>query len=256
MPEFIDTHAHIYLNQFTKDSAKAINEANDVGVSKILMPNIDSKTIEDMLAMEATFPGRCIPMMGLHPCSVDNEYENQLKLIEKWLGNRKFCAVGEIGMDLYWDKTFQQHQVEAFEIQIDLAKKFDLPVVIHCRDAFEETISVIEKMNDDKLSGVFHCFSGSLEDAERVIAQGFYLGIGGVATFKNGGLDKVIPYIDLGSVLLETDSPYLAPVPHRGKRNEPGYIPIIAARVAELSGQPVEKVGEITTKNAETLFRL
>lgn len=256
MPEFIDTHAHIYLSQFKEDSSKAIHNAGSQGVSKILMPNIDSKTIEDMLSLEATFPGKCFPMMGLHPCSVDNDFRSQLKLVEQWLENRKFCAVGEIGMDLYWDKTFQKEQAEAFEMQIELAKKHELPIVIHCRDAFEETIDIVEQLNDEKLSGVFHCFSGTIEDANRIIAQGFLLGIGGVTTFKNGGLDKVIPFIDLDHLVLETDSPYLAPAPYRGKRNEPAYIPIIAEKIADLTGESVSKIASTTTKNAEALFRI
>lgn len=256
MPDFIDTHAHLYLNTFKEDRVEVIKEAQLKGVSRILMPNIDHTTIEDMLSLESAYPGTCYAMMGLHPCSVDAEFEKSLQLVEKWLSSRKFLAVGEIGIDLYWDKTFFEEQKEAFRIQTELAKKHLLPIVIHCRDSFEETISLVESLNDENLTGVFHCFTGSLKDAKRVIGQGFYLGVGGVSTFKNGGLDKVIPHLDLDHLILETDSPYLAPVPFRGKRNQPSYIPVIGARVAELTGQPLEKVAEITSKNAENLFRL
>lgn len=256
MPDFIDTHAHIYLDDFKEDIAQVIAQCRSEGVNKIFMPNIDPDSVEDMLALERAFPESCFAMMGLHPCSVKPGFEKALALVESWLARRKFIAVGEIGIDLYWDKSFLKEQQEAFIIQSNLAKKYRLPIVIHCRESFDETIALVEQLNDGSLKGVFHCFTGTVEEAERVIRQGFYLGLGGVATFKNGGMDKVVPYLDMDHVLLETDSPYLAPVPYRGKRNQPGYIPLIAGRIAELKGITLEEVAEKTTSNAENLFNI
>lgn len=253
--EYIDSHAHIYSTKFDSDRDEIISACLKNGVNKIFMPNIDEESIDGMLETEQRYPEVCIPMMGLHPCSVDKAFEKQLYKIEEWLTKRSFSAVGEIGLDLYWDKTFFDHQKEALKIQINWAKEKGIPIVLHCRESIEETIEIVEQLNDDKLTGVFHCFTGSLEQAQKIIQMGFLLGIGGVATFKNGGLDKVLPSIGLDSLILETDSPYLAPVPFRGKRNSPEYIPLIARNVAVLTEKSEEKTAEITTANARRLFR-
>lgn len=256
MPDFIDTHAHIYLDDFKEDIEQVIATCLAGGVEKVFMPNIDADSIEDMLALERRFPENCFAMMGLHPCSVKPGFEKALYEVEAWLARRKFIAIGEIGIDLYWDKSFLAGQQEAFTIQVNLAKEYGLPIVIHCRDSFDETIALVEAFNDGSLRGVFHCFTGTVEEAERVVRQGFYLGLGGVATFKNAGMDKVIPFLDMDHVLLETDSPYLSPAPFRGKRNQPGYIPIIAAKIAELKEMTIEEVAEKTTTNAKNLFKV
>jgi TatD DNase family protein len=194
-------------------------------------------------------------MMGLHPCSVKNDFESELYKVEQWLSQRTFAAVGEMGTDLYWDKSFWEQQKEAFTIQVSWARKYQLPVVIHCRQSLDETIALLGPLLGNGLTGIFHCFSGSLAQAKKVIEMGFYLGLGGVATFKNGGLDKVIPEISLDSVVLETDSPYLAPVPHRGKRNEPAYIPIIAGKIVEIKKISLEELQEVTTRNSKRVFK-
>lgn len=252
---FIDTHAHIYAQQFEKDQDDTIQRAFDQGVNKIYMPNIDHTSIDAMLEVEAKYPDNCFAMMGLHPCSVKQDFEKELYKVEDWLNKRSFAAVGEIGTDLYWDKTFYEQQAEAFRIQVEWAKKYQRPIVIHCRDSFQETIDLLTPLMDDKLTGVFHCFTGNVVDAQQVIELGFYLGIGGVSTFKNGGLDKVLPEVPLEHLVLETDCPYLAPVPHRGKRNESAYVPLIAQKLAEMKGVTVEKIAESTTENAKNLFK-
>ncbi|MCK6617524.1 MAG: TatD family hydrolase [Cyclobacteriaceae bacterium] len=254
MNYWVDTHAHIYLDEFQADLYNILDRAKQHAVGKILMPNIDTTSVDTMLQVEAENPGFCNSMMGLHPCSVKKDFEHQLYEVENWLAKRKFSAVGEIGTDLYWDKTFWEQQKEAFTIQVNLAKKHKLPVVIHCRETLDETIALIEHLQDGSLSGVFHCFTGNRQQAERIMQLNFYLGIGGVVTFKNGGLDQVLPNIGLSRVVLETDSPYLAPVPHRGKRNEPSYIVKIGERVAQLTGQSVAEVMRQTTENAFNLF--
>jgi TatD DNase family protein len=219
------------------------------------MPNIDHTSIDRMLELEEQSKGSCFSMMGLHPCSVKKDFEKELYIVEDWLAKRKFKAIGEMGTDLYWDKTFWNEQLEAFRIQVDWAKKYSLPIVIHCRESLDQTIELVEQHSDGKLTGVFHCFTGTIEQAERIIKAGFYLGIGGVSTFKKGGMDVVIPDVDINHIVLETDSPYLAPVPHRGKRNEPAYIPLVAARIAELKKVSLEEVQKITTQNAAKLFQ-
>ncbi len=253
---YIDTHAHIYLKNFKEDIEEVLQKSHDAGVHKILMPNIDHTSIDDMLELEAKHPAQCTAMMGLHPCSVTKDFEKELYIVEEWLNKRKFIAVGEIGTDLYWDKTLLEEQKEAFKIQIGFAKQHKIPIAIHCRDSFDETIEMVETLKDENLTGVFHCFTGSVEEAKRVTDVGFYLGIGGVATFKNGGMDKVLPEIDLKHLVLETDAPYLTPAPHRGKRNEPNYIPIIAHKIAEYQGTDVSGVATATTRNANALFRI
>ncbi len=251
---WIDTHAHIFAKEFEADRADMMQRAQDNAVGKIFMPNIDHTTIDSMLDLERKHPAVCYPMMGLHPCHVKKDFEKELYEVENWLNKRKFSAVGEMGTDLYWDKTFWDQQVEAFTIQVGLAKKHNLPVVVHCRESIDQTLDLVEKQQDGKLKGVFHCFTGSKEQAERLAKLGFYFGIGGVATFKKSGLDTVIPDIPLDRIILETDSPYLAPTPHRGKRNEPAYIPLIGQRVAELKNSNLAEVQQVTTKNALTLF--
>ncbi|HSJ67565.1 MAG TPA: TatD family hydrolase [Anditalea sp.] len=251
---FVDSHAHIYSKKYDIDREDVIASCLEKGVKKIYMPNIDVESIDSMLEAELKFPGICIPMMGLHPCDVSKGFEKQLYIMEDWLSKRPFAAVGEIGIDLYWDKTFFDQQKEALKIQISWAKEKNLPIVLHCRESLPETIALVKEELDEKLTGIFHCFTGTVEQAKEIIEMGFLLGIGGVATFKNGGLDKVLPEIGLDKLVLETDGPYLAPVPYRGKRNSPEYIPLIAARVAELTSSEVETVAEITNKNAAFIF--
>lgn len=254
MSYWIDSHAHIYLSEFDTDRTEMMQRCQDVLVDKIYMPNIDHTSIDNMLEVERSYPNRCFAMMGLHPCSVKKDFEKELYRVENWLSKRKFVAIGEMGTDLHWDKTYWEQQVQAFEIQVSWAKQYKLPLVIHCRESIDETIALVEKNYDNNLTGVFHCFTGSIEQAKKITSMGFYLGLGGVATFKNGGLDKVIPELDTNYILLETDSPYLSPVPHRGKRNEPSFIPIVGDKVAELVSMSVEDLRSLTTKNTNTLF--
>jgi len=256
--QFIDTHSHLYSSQFDEDRTNAVNEAIADGVSTILLPNISSEYTKGMLDLCAEFPKNCYPMMGLHPCDVTEEnIKQELEHVAEELATGKYIAVGEIGLDLHWDKTKLDIQKKAFIHQIELAKRHKLPIAIHVRDSFTEAIEIIEKLNDENLRGVFHCFTSNVEDAQRVInLGGFYLGIGGVLTFKNSGLDKTIAEIDLQHLILETDSPYLAPAPFRGKRNESKYIVNIAEKLAEVHQISIEKVAEITTENAKKLFEL
>jgi TatD DNase family protein len=251
---FIDTHTHLYSEEFNADRANVIKKAISAGVTKLYLPNIDSTSIDGMLALEKEYPQNCFPMMGLHPCSVNENVEAELNLVGDWLAKRKFSAVGEIGIDLYWDKTFFEQQKMAFKKQIDWALQYDLPIVIHCRDAFDEIFEILTAY--PKLpKGIFHCFSGNLEQANKIIEHTqFKLGIGGVVTFKNSGLDKVVEQIDMKHLVLETDSPYLAPVPFRGKRNESGYLIMVAEKVAQIKNSSIAEVAEITTKNAEEIF--
>jgi TatD DNase family protein len=253
--KLVDSHAHIYSEQFKQDRDEALARALEEGVEKIYMPNIDHTSIEVMLETEAKHPDQCIAMMGLHPTSVNKDFEKELYLVEEWLGKRKFAAVGECGIDLYWDKTFLPQQQEALKVQVELARKHQLPIVLHTRDSFEETYEIVAAAQDGSLKGIFHCFSGTVEQAEKVKKLGFLMGIGGVATFKNGGLDKVLPHVALEDLVLETDCPYLAPVPHRGKRNEPVYLPLVARRVAELMHKTPEEVAEVTSRNALAIFK-
>jgi TatD DNase family protein len=256
--QFIDTHSHLYSSQFDKDRTKVVKEAIKAGVGTILLPNIASNYTKGMLDLCTEFPNNCSPMMGLHPCDVKADtLTSELSHVEEELAKGNYIAVGEIGLDLYWDKSTLTIQREAFIHQIKLAKKYNLPIAIHVRDSFSEAIKIIESLNDKSLSGVFHCFTGSIEDAHRVInLDGFYLGIGGVLTFKNSGLDKTIKEINIQYLILETDSPYLAPAPFRGKRNESKYIINIAEKLAEIHQISIGKVAEITTKNAKQLFGL
>ena len=250
----IDSHAHIYAPEFSGDRDAMLVKAFSNGVSRIYMPNIDHTSIEGMLALEEAYPGQCIATMGLHPCYVTSDYEQELATVENWLQRRPFAALGEIGLDYYWSIEFKAQQEEALKIQVAWAKKYKLPIIIHCRNSFAETVEVLQREGTEGLRGVFHCFTGTLDDARQAIELGFLLGIGGVATFKNGGLDKVLPFVDTQHLLLETDSPYLAPVPYRGKRNEPGYLPLITQRIADLRQTSAAEIDRITTQNALRLF--
>ena len=251
---FVDTHTHLYAEEFNGDRKEMIEKAITAGVSKFYLPNIDSTSIEGMLQLEKDFPGVCMPMMGLHPCSVNARVEEELKIVEDWLQKRKFSAIGEIGIDLYWDKTFFEQQKMAFRKQIDWVLQYHYPIVIHCRDAFDEIYEVLASYKTLP-KGIFHCFSGNLEQAEKVISlKTFKLGIGGVVTFKNSGLDKVVEQLDLKHIVLETDSPYLAPVPYRGKRNESAYLINVAEKVCGLKNVSMKQLAEITTKNASEIF--
>ena len=253
----IDSHSHIYLRDFDHDREKVITSALETGITKILMPNIDSKTIDAMLATELQFPDICISMMGLHPTSVKKDYIKELKIIEKELNKRQYIAIGEIGIDLYWDTTFVNEQKDALKTQLIWAKEKCLPAVIHTRNAFPEIFDIVYKEYNNKLKGVFHSFSGNLEDAERIMEiKDFYLGINGTVTYKNSKLSEIISKIGYEKLLLETDAPYLPPVPYRGKRNEPAFMIKTAEKIAEICSVKVEKIIEKTTQNAENLFNL
>lgn len=250
----IDTHSHIYSEEFLHDRDEALQRAYDHGVKKIILPNIDSGSIKHMLDLADGYPHLCYPLMGLHPTSVDEDYKEELQAIEYWLEKRKFYGIGEIGIDLYWDKKFVNEQKEAFRYQIGLAKKYKLPIVIHVRNSFDETLEIVKEEQDGSLRGIFHCFSGEDVEARKVIDLGFLLGIGGVLTFKNSTLDEVVKNIALKDIVLETDAPYLSPVPKRGKRNESAYVVYVAQKIAEIHNISVEKVAEITSANARKLF--
>jgi len=251
----IDTHTHLYSEEFDEDRSEMIQRALQKGVSKFYLPAINSETHEKMLNLEAEFPGQIISMMGLHPCYVkDENWIEELELVYKYLNQRKFAAIGEIGIDLYWDKTTLDIQVKAFEQQIDWAIEKDLPIVIHTRESFNETFEVLERKKHPKLRGIFHCFSGNLEQAKQAIDLNFLLGIGGVVTFKNGKIDQFLGEIPLEKIVLETDSPYLAPVPHRGKRNESSYLDLVVGKLVNIYNKDFSEIDRITTENAEKLF--
>jgi TatD DNase family protein len=254
MIELIDSHAHIYLPNFEEDIGQVLHRAKEAGVSKIFMPNINSKSIEGMLKLEEEHRDFCVPMMGIHPCYIHDNYLEELEIAKVWLDKREFCAVGEVGIDLYWDKTHIDKQIEAFETQINWAKDIKKPIVIHCRESLDLSIEIVEKHQNGNLSGIFHCFTGGLEQAKKVMDLNFLLGIGGVATFKNGGLYDIIREIPIEHLVLETDSPYLAPVPFRGKRNEPGHLLFVAEKVAEIKTCELQDISSATTKNALHLF--
>ncbi|MBK9177790.1 MAG: TatD family hydrolase [Flavobacteriales bacterium] len=254
--ELIDTHAHLYSSKFAGDREAMIARAIEAGVSRLFLPNVDHESIESMHALVATHPDHCFPMMGLHPCSVGEDNAAALEEVGRFLHTGRYCAVGEIGIDLHWDKTWLAQQQEVFRQQVRWAKELRLPIAIHCRESFDEVISIVEAENDASLTGVFHCFTGTVDQARRVTALGdFYLGIGGVVTYPKGGLFETMREVGPEHCVLETDAPYLAPVPYRGKRNESSYIPHIAAKLAEATGRSVEEIARITTANAELLFR-
>ncbi len=251
----IDTHTHLFAEEFDSDRKEVVQRAISAGVNKLFLPNIDSSSIQSMLDLEKQFPENCFAMMGLHPCSVKENYLEELKIIEDWFLKRKFSAVGEIGMDYHWDKTFIPQQKDAFSKQIDLAKKYNLPIVIHQRECFDDVFEIVKSKNGNNLKGIFHCFTGTIEEANRIISLGgFKMGIGGAVTYKNSKLPEVLKQIDLKHIVLETDSPYLTPVPHRGKRNESSFVIFVAQKIAEVKGITVEEVAKITTKNAEDIF--
>lgn len=253
----IDTHTHLYSEEFNEDRNEMIQRALDKGVTQFFLPAIDSETHEKMLNLEAQFPNQIFAMMGLHPCSVKPEsWENELQIIENYLNQRTFCAIGEIGIDLYWDKTTLDIQVKAFEQQIDWAIERDLPIVIHSRESFDETFEVLERKKHPKLRGIFHCFSGNLEQAKHAVDLNFVLGIGGVVTFKNGKIDQFLNEIPLEKIVLETDSPYLAPVPFRGKRNESSYLDLVAGKLVDIYGKPFDEIDRMTTENAKKIFAI
>jgi TatD DNase family protein len=251
---FVDTHTHLYAEEFDADRHAVIHKAIQNSVGKLYLPNIDSTSIEAMLQLEKDFPNNCFAMMGLHPGSVKENYLEELAVIKQWLDKRKFIAIGEIGMDLYWDTTYIKEQEIAFKKQLDWAIEYNYSIVIHCRNAFDEIYSILQSYA--KLpKGIFHCFSGDLQQAKKIISlPNFKLGIGGVLTFKNSSLINVVEQLDLKHLVLETDSPYLAPTPHRGKRNESSYIPIIASKISQIKNMSIQDIEEITTKNAESIF--
>ncbi len=250
-----DTHTHLYLEEFNNDRKEMIKRALEQDVKAMLLPNIDSSSIDGMLKLCQQNPENCFPMMGLHPTSVKDNFLEELELVENWLSKDKFFAVGEIGIDLYWDKTFQKEQEIAFIKQIELAKNYRLPIVIHMRDSFDEVYEIVKTQSSPALTGVFHCFTGTLEQAEKIIELNFLLGIGGVVTFKNSGLDKVVEKIDIKHLLLETDSPFLTPMPFRGQRNESAYTRLVARKIAEIKRISLEEVAEMTTFNANKIFK-
>lgn len=253
----IDTHTHLFADEFQEDITDVISRAKAHGVQKLLLPNIDERSVGAMLALEKQFPGDCYAMMGIHPCSITKDFEQQIEFVKNWHEKRKFIAVGEIGIDLYWDKTLIEEQKQAFSLQVQLAKELVLPVVIHVRESFNETLEIIDKLNDEHLTGVFHCFTGNAEQAQHIINYGgFKLGIGGVVTFKNSGLDKVLENVTLEHLVLETDSPYLAPTPHRGKRNESAYVSLVAEKLCTIYQKGMDEIAEQTTKNALEIFKL
>jgi len=251
---FVDSHTHLYDEKLIADEG-GIQRAIDAGVTKMYMPNCDRGTIDGMLQLADKWPANCLPMMGLHPCYVKEDFKDELAVVAEWLGKRKFYAVGEIGLDYYWDLTYKQEQIEAFETQIDWALHYDLPIVMHSRESTADCIDVVRRKQNGQLKGIFHCFSGTMEEAKQAIGLGFYLGIGGVVTYPKGTLPEIVKEIPLSHIILETDAPYLAPVPYRGKRkNESSFIPIIAQKIAELKSVPVAEVARITTQNAEIVF--
>ena len=252
----IDTHCHLYLDEFKNDIADVIKRAEAEGINKFYLPAIDSSEIENIFLLEEKFPGKCFAMMGLHPCSVKENYMQELAIVKDWLNKKKFSAVGEIGLDFFWDKTFVAQQYEAFRTQIELSLQYDLPIVIHSRNAMQETIEIVKEFTSKGVRGIFHCFGGTVENAREIIDTGFYLGIGGVLTYKKSGLAEVLDEIDLKYIVLETDSPYLTPVPFRGKRNESSYLKYIIEKLALIKNVSVDEVAEITTANAEKIFGL
>ena len=254
MIQFTDTHTHLYSDEFAPDRDLLIEKAILAGITKFYLPNIESSSVEGMLALEKKFPENCFPMMGLHPCSVKSNVNEELEIVKKWLDSRRFAAIGEIGMDLYWDKTYVKEQEKAFRMQIDWALQYNYAIIIHCREAFEPIYEVLKSYNTLP-KGLFHCFSGTVEQAHKILALGnFKLGIGGVVTFKNSGIDRVVDQLSLEDLVLETDAPYLAPVPYRGKRNEPVYLLEIAKKVAAIKNVDLNEVARVTQINSLFIF--
>lgn len=254
--QYIDTHTHLYLEEFSEDIDQVVKDAINAGVTRMLLPNIDSTSVDDMHRLVDKYPENCLPMIGLHPTSVKENYMNELAVVESNLSSRKYYGIGECGIDLYWDKTFAYEQEFVFRHHIDLCRTYDLPLIVHIRDSFNEVIKILKDVNKSDLRGIFHCFSGSIEQANQAIRYGFSLGLGGVITFKNNKMQETLKDVDLRHLVLETDAPFLAPVPYRGKRNQPSYIPLIAEMISKIKGIPVEEVAEATTRNAKKLFKL
>ena len=253
-----DTHIHLYAEEYDSDRKLLIEQALQAGVSRFLLPNIDNSSLDGMLSLCYNYPGTCHPMIGLHPCYIKEDYAAQLQLIRSALekDRKDVVAIGEIGLDFYWDLTFKKEQEVAFREQVQWALELELPIAIHSRNSTNELIDILKDINSPNLQGVFHCFSGNTQQAAEILNLGFYLGIGGVVTFKNSGLDKIIPELPLNRILLETDGPYLAPVPFRGKRNEPAYLKLIAEKVAALKGITLEELAKATSENASNLFKI
>ena len=250
----IDTHTHLYLQHFKEDIDETLERAKLDGVHEYYLPNIDSTSIEDMLLLEKKYPNRCHAMMGLHPCSVKANYQEELDIVKQWLEKRPFCAIGEIGIDLYWDKSTIEEQKKAFITQVGWAKELNIPIVIHARESLDILIDLVKKEKDHRLRGIFHCFTGTSDQAKQIIELGFYMGIGGVLTYKNSGLDKTVEQIPLEWLVLETDSPYLTPVPYRGKRNESAYVKNVATKLSEVKKVEFEEIAVATTANAKKIF--
>lgn len=249
-----DTHTHLYYETDPQKLVELVNRSLENKVNRLFLPNVDSESIPLVFGLSELFPENCFPMLGLHPCDVKENFKDELENIYKEILVRKIYAIGEIGIDLHWDKTTLSIQQEAFRTQITWAKQMNLPIVIHCREAFDEILEILEQVKDEKLRGIFHCFTGTTEQAKKVIELGFYLGIGGVLTYKNSGLDKVVQDIPLEHLVLETDSPYLTPVPFRGKQNESSYLVYVAQKLADLKQIPLEELAAITTANSKIIF--
>jgi TatD DNase family protein len=252
----IDTHSHIYSEEYNNDIDEVIQRAYDNDVKKIVMPNLDSGSVKRLINLSDTYPHLCFPLLGLHPTSVSEDYKEELEALEYWMDKRKFYGIGETGIDLYWDRTFIKQQEDAFRFQIKLAKSAELPVVIHVRNSIKEVLKIVEEEQDGNLKGVFHCFTGNKKDAHKIIDLGFLLGIGGVVTFKNSNLDEVLKDVELKNLVIETDAPYLSPEPKRGRRNETSYLIYVAQKLAEIYNVSVEHVADITTTNARNLFKI
>jgi len=251
-----DTHTHLYVEEFDADRESVVRNAVDQGIKRMLLPNIDRSSLKAMLTLSDAFPNNCFPMMGLHPTSVNSDYEQELERMEGEIPGQSFCGVGEIGIDLYWDQTFKEQQIDAFRRQLRTAKKYQLGVSIHTRNAFDLTLNIVKEELTDELKGVFHCFTAGMTDARKIMDTGFKMGIGGIVTFKNGGLSEILKEIPLEHLVLETDSPYLTPVPFRGKRNQSAYLRFIAQKIAEIKGISREAVAEVTNHSAEQIFSI
>ena len=252
----VDTHTHLYLEQFDNDRSEIVDSAIEKGIEYMLLPNIDKESLEAMKSLSRLYPQNCLPMMGLHPTSVKEDYERELTVVEQELKSGNYIAVGEIGIDLYWDQTFRDQQEDALRRQLKLAKRYKLPVSLHSRDSFEQIYKIVKEELTDDLQGVFHCFTGTPEEAQMIIDVGFKMGIGGIVTFKNAGLAEVVKDIDLEHLMLETDAPFLSPAPFRGKRNQSAYLVYIAEKIAEIKGLTTIEIAEYTTRNAIDLFNL
>ncbi len=250
----IDTHCHLYSEEFIADLNEVIDRAKKTGIEKVYLPAIDSSTHEAMIALADQHEAYCIPMMGLHPCYVESNYEDELKLVEDWLGKRKFAAIGEIGLDYYHSVEYKSQQIDAFSRQINMAIAHNLPIVIHTRSSMDDCIRIVEEVGKGKITGIFHCFGGDERQAKKIIELGFMLGIGGVLTYKNAGLARVLESVPIESIVLETDAPYLTPVPFRGKRNEASYVQYVAEKISEIKKITLEEVDNLTTANAKKIF--